>query len=167
MPTKHKSRKALAAALGFSAQALENWKAQFADVPQTLVEEDWRAFIVAHDLGSGNNRLNRGHEDLKRRKLASEIRINELKISKEERKVIPAADVDAFLLHLGSRVKSAVFQLFVTELPPAVVGLPVEELRIRAREKAETLCVSMQNALAEWVKQQESARPIKDDSDVS
>lgn len=162
MSQKHKTLTAVAHALGMTQPSLAAWKARFPDAPKSFDADEWKQFIARHELGNSNNRANRGHEDLRRRKLASEVRINELKIAKEERKLIPADDVDAFLLHLGSRVKANLFQLFVGELPPAVAGLPVEEIRIRCEEKADAMCISMQGALEQYRKEQESkAQPTE------
>jgi len=148
----------LAKQLGFSHTAIRVWRERFADAPFDADLEKWRAFITKHNLGDARHNIGAGGQTLRERKLASEIRLNEIKIAKEERKLIPADDVDAFLLYLGSRVKANLFQLFVGELPPAIAGLPVEEIRARCEEKADAMCLSMQSALEQYTKEQAQTR---------
>ncbi len=152
------SNRKLAAALGVSDEALRLWRSEKPDAPKSNDVEEWRAFIARNELGEGNNRLNRATPELRARKLLSEIRLNELKISKEERKLIPAEQVDDFLLWLSSRVKSGVYQAFTTELPPKLAGLDVGEIRRLSREAADALCITMQSAVDDWHNEQQQAK---------
>jgi poly-gamma-glutamate capsule biosynthesis protein CapA/YwtB (metallophosphatase superfamily) len=66
--------------------------------------------------------------------------------------------VDNYLIFLAARVKSAMYQGFTTELPPKVAGLDVSDIRRLAREHADLVCVSMQNALEDWKTEQNARR---------
>lgn len=155
--SEHKTHTALARALNVSATAIRNWQREYDDAPKAWIEAEWRDFIDRHGLGQAGPRKSRRREELLVEKLASEVRLNQIKISQAEAKLIPAEDVDNYLLFLAARVKSAMYQGFTTELPPKVAGLDVSDIRRLAREHADLVCVSMQNALEDW-KTEQNAR---------
>jgi hypothetical protein len=154
----HKTHTALARALNVSSTAIRNWQRDFDDAPKTWTEAEWRDFIDRHGLGQAGPRKSRRREELLVEKLASEVRLNQIKIQQAEAKLIPAEDVDNYLLFLAARVKSAMYQGFTTELPPKVAGLDVSDIRRLAREHADLVCVSMQNALEDWKTEQNARR---------
>jgi len=156
--SEHKTHTALARALNVSATAIRNWQREYDDAPKSWVEADWRDFIDRHGLGQAGPRKSRRREELLVEKLASEVRLNQIKIAQAEAKLIPAEDVDNYLLFLAARVKSAMYQGFTTELPPKVAGLDVSDIRRLAREHADLVCVSMQNALEDWKTEQNARR---------
>ena len=156
--SEHKTHTALARALNVSATAIRNWQREYEDAPKAWVEAEWRDFIDRHGLGQAGPRKSRRREELLVEKLASEVRLNQIKIAQAEAKLIPAEDVDNFLLFIASRVKSAMYQGFTTELPPKVVGLDVGEVRKAAREASDVVCVSMQNALDDFQNEQAQKR---------
>ena len=155
--SEHKTHTALARALNVSSTAIRNWQREYDDAPKAWIEADWRDFIDRHGLGQAGPRKSRRREELLVEKLASEVRLNQIKIAQAEAKLIPAEDVDNYLLFLAARVKSAMYQGFTTELPPKVAGLDVSDIRRLAREHADLVCVSMQNALEDW-KTEQNAR---------
>jgi hypothetical protein len=154
----HKTHTALARALNVSATAIRNWQREYDDAPKAWIEAEWRDFIDRHGLGQAGPRKSRRREELLVEKLASEVRLNQIKIAQAEAKLIPAEDVDNYLLFLAARVKSAMYQGFTTELPPKVAGLDVSDIRRLAREHADLVCVSMQNALEDWKTEQNARR---------
>lgn len=156
--SEHKTHTALARALNVSATAIRNWQREYDDAPKSWIEADWRDFIDRHGLGQAGPRKSRRREELLVEKLASEVRLNQIKIAQAEAKLIPAEDVDNYLLFLAARVKSAMYQGFTTELPPKVAGLDVSDIRRLAREHADLVCVSMQNALEDWKTEQNARR---------
>ena len=155
---EHENPSALGKALGFSPKSVRTWQQTFVDAPKGYNEQEWRDFIEKHELGAAGPRKSKKREELLIEKLASEVRLNEIKIAQAEAKLIPAEDVDNFLLFIASRVKSAMYQGFTTELPPKVVGLDVGEVRKAAREAADVVCVSMQNALDDFQNEQAQKR---------
>ncbi len=155
---RHKTRTDLARSLGFTPGALAKWVARYPDAPKSLLEVDWRAFITQHGLGVSGNRVAKSYETIRNEKTIEETKLLRIKRARLEREVISAEQVDSFLLHLSSRVKSAVYQQFCAELPPKLAGLEVAEVRRLSREAADVLCVSMQSALDEWTKEQAAAR---------
>lgn len=156
--SEHKTHTALARALNVSATAIRNWQREYDDAPKAWIEAEWREFIDRHGLGQAGPRKSRRREELLVEKLASEVRLNQIKIAQAEAKLIPAEDVDNYLLFLAARVKSAMYQGFTTELPPKVAGLDVSDIRRLAREHADLVCVSMQNALEDWKTEQNARR---------
>ena len=156
--SEHKTHTALARALNVAATAIRNWQREYDDAPKAWIEAEWRDFIDRHGLGQAGPRKSRRREELLVEKLASEVRLNQIKIAQAEAKLIPAEDVDNYLLFLAARVKSAMYQGFTTELPPKVAGLDVSDIRRLAREHADLVCVSMQNALEDWKTEQAARR---------
>ena len=156
--SEHKTHTALARALNVSATAIRNWQREYDDAPKAWIEAEWRDFIDRHGLGQAGPRKSRRREELLVEKLASEVRLNQIKIAQAEAKLIPAEDVDNYLLFLAARVKSAMYQGFTTELPPKVAGLDVSDIRRLAREHADLVCVSMHNALEDWKTEQNARR---------
>ena len=156
--SEHKTHTALARALNVSSTAIRNWQREYDDAPKTWTEAEWRDFIDRHGLGQTGPRKSRRREELLVEKLASEVRLNQIKIQQAEAKLIPAEDVDNYLLFLAARVKSAMYQGFTTELPPKVAGLDVSDIRRLAREHADLVCVSMQHALEDWKTEQHARR---------
>jgi hypothetical protein len=154
------SLEAVAIALGgYSVRALYQWREKYPDAPKGNVLSEWQAFRGKHKLGAmGNNRVSKSREDVLTEKAIAETRLTLIKIAKEERKVIPADEVDSFLLFLASRVKSALYQVFQTEMPPKTATREVAEVRALNREGCDAICLSMQTALEDWQKEQDAAR---------
>lgn len=148
----------LARELGFSATAFSKWRKSFPDAPAGIDVTEWRAFIAKHGLGTRGNHQGATKTELAERKLRAESRLLEIKIAKEERRLIDAKDVDSFLLFLSSRLKSVLYQTFQTELPPKLAGLDVAEVRRMSREGADLVLLSMQTLQDEWAAEQERAR---------
>ncbi len=155
----HPSRVSLAAALGVSGPGLAKWQRLYPDAPKELDEEAWRAYMKANGLGTRSH----GHvptkdrETLTNEKLESEVRLNQIKIAKEERKLIPASEVEAFLLYAATKTKSALFQM-VAETAPKCAGLEAGEIRGIMRNAADAICLSMQTTVEDWQREQEEAR---------
>lgn len=162
MPPRAKSKDTLAAVaaeLGHSTRALQQWRERFPDAPAANDVEAWRAFKAKHNLGERiGNRVSKSREEILTEKAQAETRLTLLKIAKEERKVIPAADVDSFLLFLSSRLKAAMFQQFETEIPPRAAHRDVAEVRKLNVAGCDSVCRSMQTALADWQAEQDAAR---------
>lgn len=158
----HKNLTSLGAELGCSVPALSAWRNRYNDTPDTLHAEKWREFIKAKGLmrstGAGHGRPpNKDREALTNEKLASEIRLNEIKIAKEERKLIDAEEVEAFIVFAASKTKSALYQM-VAEAAPKCAGLESGEIRGILRSAADVICRSMQTTLEDWQVEQEEAR---------
>lgn len=156
MSKQHKSITALARAIGFTHSSLLNWRQQYPDAPAGLEEDEWRAFIAAHDLGSSRNRANRGMEDLKRRKLVAETRRLNLQNARLEGRTLDTAEVNDFLLHLSARWKANVYMRFVQELAPKLAGLEPAQIRRLMEESADGLITTLQNTLDDWRKEQDA-----------
>lgn len=156
----HKNLTSLAAELGFSVPALSKWRNNYPDCPTILQADLWREFMARNGLGNrpGAGRpSNKSRDELTNAKLETEVRLNEIKIAKEERKLIPAEEVESFLLFAGSKFKSAVFQM-VAEVAPKCAGLEAGEIRGIMRGHADAVCMSMQTTVEDWNAEQDEAR---------
>ena len=157
-PPEHpRNLKELARVLGFSAPALSQWRTKFpGEAPQGFEVAEWQKFIASHNLGIVGNRVSKGREELLRLKLTTEVRLNEIKIAKEERKLVPAGDVESFLTYSSARLKAGLYRM-IAELAPKVAGLEAVEVRQLMTEHADVLCVAMQSLVEEWRREQEEA----------
>jgi hypothetical protein len=155
----HKNLTSLGAELGFSVAAFSQWRARYTDTPDTLHADKWREWIARNGLGTKGRQASKSREALTNEKLASEIRINHIKISKEERKLIPADEVESFMLYASSKAKSALFQM-VAETAPKCAGLEAGEIRGILRSAADVICLSMQTTVEDWQTEQSEARRV-------
>lgn len=156
-PTNPRNLKELARALGFSAPALSQWRTKYPDdAPQGFEVAEWQAFIKRHELGQVGNRVSGSREELLRAKLAEEIKQLRIKNAQAVRELIAQKDVDAFLLYVGARLKSALYQM-TSELPPKLAGQEAPDIRRMMREHADIVCLAMQAMHDEWRKEQEEA----------
>lgn len=159
----HKTDTALAAAIGFTRPSLNKWRANHPDYPRELDDEAWRAFIEKNGLGNRGRKANKSREELTNEKLSSEIRLNEIKIAKEERKLVPADEIESFLLFAASKTKSALYQM-VAETSPKCAGLDAGEIRGIMRAAADTVCMSLQTTVEDWQAEQDEARRAAQDA---
>lgn len=158
----HKNKTSLAKELGCSVSALCAWENRYDDTPKELKAEDWKEWITAKGLmrstGAGHGRPpDKDWEGLRNEKTETEIRLNKIKIAKEERQLIPADEVSTFLTYAASKTKSALFQM-VAETAPKCAGLEAGEIRGVLRTAADTICLSMQTTFEDWQAEQEEAR---------
>ena len=154
----HTSRSGLARALGFSHAAINKWQKDRPDAPKTLDEGEWRAFIERNELGTAGNRNEPGYNEARTQSLIWQTKLIKIRVAKEQRKLIPADEVDSFLLFLASRIKSGVYQSFCQEAAPKLPGLDVTDIRRMLRESADVLIVSWQTMLDDWAREQDTAR---------
>lgn len=156
----HKNLTSLATELGVSVPTISQWRARHDDTPETLHADAWREFMKRKGLGNrpGAGRpAAPGMQEAQLRKTIAEARLGEIKIAKEERKLIPAGEVEAFLLYAASKTKSALFQM-VAETAPKCAGLEAGEIRGIMRGAADAICLSMQTTVEDWQAEQEEAR---------
>ena len=148
----------IAEALGVTVRSITNWREKFPDAPQTMLVSDWQAFKKRRKLGFTNNRVGKDRESILVDKAAAETRLIRIKIAKEERKLIDAELVENFHLFAAARLKSAIYQLFATELPPKTANSELSDVRKINREACDALCLSMQATFDQWREEQEAAR---------
>lgn len=142
-----------------STRALQQWREKYADAPTGNLVSEWKAFKARHNLGERiGNRVSKSREEILTEKAAAETRLAQIKIAKEERKLIDSDQVDSFLLFLSSRLKAAMYQQFETEIPPRSAHKDVAEVRKANVAGCDTVCRSMQTALTDWQAEQDAAR---------
>ena len=90
--SEHKTHTALARALNVSATAIRNWQREYDDAPKAWIEAEWRDFIDRHGLGQAGPRKSRRREELLVEKLASEVRLNQIKIAQAEAERLAAKE---------------------------------------------------------------------------
>jgi hypothetical protein len=149
---------ALAGELGVSTRAVTEWRKRYPDAPERPNLADWLAFKRRKALGASNSKVGKDRETILAEKALAETKLIHLKIAKEERKLIPAEMVEEFHLFAASRIKSSLYQLFATELPPKTANLEVTDVRKANRDACDVLCVSMAGLFDQWREEQEAAR---------
>jgi hypothetical protein len=139
----------LAKELGYTRQAFTTWR-KLPGAPTEPNADEWQTFIDANDLGNAGNRVGAGREELLKEKLRTEIRLGNIKIGKEERKLIDRSEVDALHLHIGTRQRSVLYEYLETEAPPKLDGLPAAQMRPILRKMADDICDIMAGLVDEF-----------------
>lgn len=135
--------------IGYTRQAVTTWR-KLPGAPTEPNVDEWQAFIDANDLGNAGNRVGAGREELLKEKLRKEIRLAEIKIEKEERKVIDRSEVDSLHLHIGQRQRSVLYEYLETEAPPKLDGLSAAQMRPILRKMADDICDVMAGLVDEF-----------------
>lgn len=81
--------------------------------------------------------------ELKEEKLRWETELLQTKVAREKRKAVDKAEVDRLLLHLGTRIKTILYERLETEAPPKLDGLPASAQRPILRSMADEVIDEM------------------------
>lgn len=148
-PSGDNTQSGLAKRLHVTRAALRAW-AKLDGAPSNWDYDEWRAFMQEQSLGSAGNRVSADKEELQKEKLRGEIRLNELKIAKEERTSVSRAEVDSLLLHVATMQKTILYPALERELPPRAAGRTAAEIGLIGREVADRLCDVFSSAVETW-----------------
>lgn len=138
---KELSWDALAKRLGVSRQSLVRWR-ELEGAPQDRNMEAWKKFA--------ENKPAMGGHELKEEKTRHEIELLKARIDREKRRVIPAEEVNALLLHLATGSRTLLYQFLETEAPPKLDGMSAAQMRPILREMADAICEKMADAIKEF-----------------
>ena len=89
-------------------------------------------------------------EELTKEKLRSEIRLNELKIQKEEGRTVLVTDVEERDLHLATLQKTVLYQKLGRELGARCAGRSAEELCVLGERIADEICGIFNEGVEKW-----------------
>lgn len=90
--------------------------------------------------------------DVKQENTVKKNRLLDLQIAKEERRMIPRADVDELLHHIGAMARTTLYQALETELPPRLDGMSASEIRPVTKAVADEICDAMKDIITRWKK---------------
>jgi hypothetical protein len=102
------------------------------------------------------NRYRESVDRLKAVKLERETQKIDLELRRMEGETVEIKDVNAFLLHVATLQKTALYQALQKELPPRAHGKTEPELAVLGREVAEKLCEIFSQKLTEWTKNRQA-----------
>lgn len=136
----------LAQRIKFSAGAISGWK-NLPGAPAELHVGQWLEFIKANDLGK---KPAKGKEALQKEKLETEIKINGLKIRREEGRTVEIAEVEERDLHLSTLMKTMLYQRLGRELGPRGVGKDASQLNLLGEQVADEICEIFQRGIETW-----------------
>jgi hypothetical protein len=148
-PSTDSTQAGLAKRLHVTRAALSAWS-NLDGAPLGWDYDEWRAFMKDQSLGVSGNRTSADKEELQKEKLRGEIRLNELKIAKEERTSVSRADVDALLLHIATMQRTVLYPALERELPPRAEGRTAAEIGLVGREIADRLCDIFAASVESW-----------------
>lgn len=148
-PSTDETRAGLAKRLRVSAVSIDAWAA-LPGAPTGFNYEEWKAFVKENDLGIAGNRVSKSREELLKESLRAKIKLDNLKIAKEERTVVDRAEVDKFLLHIATLQKTILYQRLGRELGPKGEGKNATELNIYGQAVADELADIFANGLEQW-----------------
>lgn len=143
------TQKELAARLRCSVQSLASW-GKLPGAPTDYSLEAWKSFVEANQLGVGGNKVGGGREELLQEKLRGEIRLNQLKIEREEGKTILVDEVDERDLHLASMQKAYLYAVLGRELGARGAGKSAEELCVLGQQIADQVCAIFNQGVEQW-----------------
>lgn len=143
------TQKELAARLRVSVTSISNWS-KLPGAPTDLDLGTWKAFVEANDLGNSGNRMGGGREELLQEKLRGEIRLNQLKIEREEGKTILVDEVDERDLHLAAMQKAYLYAVLGRELGARGAGKSAEELCVLGQQIADQVCEIFNQGVEQW-----------------
>lgn len=143
------TQKELASRLRTSVQSLASW-GKLPGAPTDLNLQAWKEFVEANQLGLGGNRVGGGREELLQEKLRGEIRLNQLKIEREEGKTILVDEVDERDLHLATLQKAYLYAVLGRELGARGAGKSAEELCVLGQQIADQICEIFNQGIEQW-----------------
>jgi hypothetical protein len=150
----------LAKQLGFTPTSVAKWEVKYSsEVPRNefgMIDygnvEAWKGLIDRHELGTAPNRMSEDKEELTKEKLRSEIRLNELKIQKEEGRTVLVSEVDERDLQLATLQKSYLYSVLGRELGARGAGKSAEELCVLGQNIADQICDVFTRGVEKWQK---------------
>lgn len=143
------TQRELASRLQVSVTAVSGW-GKLPGAPTDYDVEKWKAFMEANQLGISGNRIGKGREELLQEKLKGEIRLNELKIQKEEGRTVLVSDVEERDLHLATLQKTVLYQKLGRELGARCAGRSAEELCVLGEQVADEVCSIFSEGVEKW-----------------
>jgi transcriptional regulator with XRE-family HTH domain len=147
-----KSDSELARRLGVQRGTLANWK-QREGAPANRDVEAWLAFVEQNQLGLSGPKLGQLSKELKDDKLRHEIELLKARLAREQRAVIPAAEVNTLLLHVATSSRTLLYQFMETEAAPKLAGMDAAQMRPMLREMADTICEKMGDLIKDFEQQ--------------
>lgn len=145
------TQKELASRLRTSVKSIQVWS-KLPGAPTGLDLDEWLKFAEENQLGVAGNKVGAGREELLQEKLRSEIRLNELKIQKEEGKTVLVSDVDERDLQLATMQKSYLYAVLGRELGARGAGKSAEELCVLGQNIADQICDVFTKGVEKWQK---------------
>ncbi len=129
----------MAAELGYSRQAIENWRT-LPKAPQTPSLALWRRFIADHGLGVAGNRVGSQRETLLTETAGENLAILRLRRAREEGAVVAKSDLAAAAKRTIAAAKRELYQVLVSDLPLRLEGKSLAERRAILRAAADRVC---------------------------
>lgn len=138
----------LAQALGVTVRGLRDWR-KLPGAPATPNVESWKSFVETNDLGLAGNRVGNEREELLCQKLRGDIKLQDLKIEKEQRRLVDIEEVSAFVVNLLLGVKQTCYQM-ARELPRQIIGDDLAEAQAKAEPYADEVMNELQGQIEKW-----------------
>jgi hypothetical protein len=137
---------ALAVRLGVSRQSVVNWR-NMEGAPKGRDVEEWKAFVAANNLGARGPKTGGVLKDEKTR---HEIEILKARLDREHRKVIDREEVNRLLLHIGTDLRTMLYQYLETEAAPKLDGMSAGQMRPILREMADAILGRASDTIARF-----------------
>ena len=138
----------LSQVLGYSTTAFREWR-KLPGAPAVPDPSIWSDFIERNDLGTAGNRVSKGREHWLVEKLKKEVKLQDIRIEKEQRKLVDIDEVAVFVTNLLLGVKQAAYQM-ARELPRQVIGDELAEAQVKAEKYADQLMLDLQGRVESW-----------------
>jgi hypothetical protein len=136
----------LAQRVKVSAGTISSWK-NLPGAPKELHVGQWIEFMKSRMLGPYGKK---DRETLMKEKLETEIKLNGLKIRKEEGRTVEIGAVEERDLHLSTLMKTMLYQRLGRELGPRGVGKDASQLNLLGEQVADEICEIFQQGIETW-----------------
>lgn len=133
----------LASRLGCSVPTLYAWRGR-ADAPTEPHLEQWKAYVVAAELGKEKRDLG---AELRTKKAEAEIEFIRARTARARRETILLSELNEMHLELSTQVRAELFHWLESVLPPKLEGRSASEIRILLREAGDSICDRMADKL--------------------
>lgn len=170
MPAPIKSKSSLAAALGISVSRLTQLERE-APLPDRIdgafdmaACRAWRKSLVAKKPKDTDTLTAAKLERIK-----AQTELDRVRLSNLQGKLLKFEDVEQRDAKVAAGARSVLYSILVNELPPALEGRPIVEVRRRLTEAADKICAKISEGFAHWLEErrpeQKTDEPTDDDNE--
>ena len=145
------SDRGLARAIGVSPTTIADWRDKFpTDHPKGYDVGEWQKFMEEQGLGMAGNRVSEDREHWLTQQAEYKAKLLEIDHKKAVGDIVMKTELDLRDVKIAMAQKSALYDVFTTELPVKSEGKTAAEIRAMNRNACDRVCAIMQERLGEW-----------------
>lgn len=149
--------------LGFHVNAFREWR-KLPGSPSEPDASEWKQFITENDLGTAGNRVSKGREHWLVEKLKKDVKLQDIRIEKEQRTLVPIDEVSEFVASMGFACRQWAYEI-ARELPRQIIGDNLAEAQAKSTTYADRMVSNLQGQVDGWWPETLEAPEITKDRD--